>query len=177
MKFQVDQSGKIEQTQVNSIIAYSNHTQSTILIPRKLKRTIQAVFRIHGFTELYIYFLFAVGITILLSDLQKKVSIQIDIEYPGKEKIILSMIEKYLVLLEKPVHHISFARIGNKPRVHYAAKDVYDKKKKPDMILTMKDIIQILKKTDGRLRECLSTLVDARSRSIIIVTQDITKFK
>ncbi len=33
--------------------------------------------------------------------------------------------------------------------------------------ITEKMIIEALKKTDGRLRECLSTLVDVQSRSMI----------
>mgnify|MGYP001561773885 FL=1 len=55
-------------------------------------------------------------------------------------------------------------RIGNKPPAHYAAKDVFDKKLKPNYTLTLEEILKATKKADGHLRECLSTLVDAQSQ-------------
>ncbi len=84
-KYEIDQSGKIEQTQRHTVIAYSNSNKYAVLISRKLKRQL---------------------------------------------------------------------------------KDVFDKKIPPNRVLFLEDIIKALKKTDGRLRECLSTLVDAQARSM-----------
>lgn len=166
MSYQIDQSGKIEDTAKNTILAFSNDEQYALFIPKKLKRKIQEVFRLHGFTKVFIYFLFAAGVSVLLEKLKDKHVIIIDTEYPGKERIIRSFLITFLEKLRRPMHTIRFARIGNRPRAHYAAKDVFDKRKKPNRVFTMMDVIVAIKKTDGRLRECLSTLVDARPRSM-----------
>src|SRR3989344_4255508 len=167
-KYQIDQSGKIEQTNKDTIIAYSNGNQHAICIPRRLKRKIQEVFRMHGFVSLFNYYLFAVGVYYLISNFKQKTEIIIDLEYPEKDRIIKSFIDSFLNKFNKPEHNISFARIVNRPRAHYAAKDVFDKKRDANINLSLGDIIRALKKTDGRLRECLSTLVDVRSRPLKI---------
>lgn len=166
MTYQIDQSGKIEQTDKDTVIAYSNGKPYAVLIPRKLKRRCQEAFRLHGFTSVFIYYLFAVGVFYALEKLTKGAQIIIDDEYPNREKLIKSFVQMLLRRNQKPQHAIHFARIGNRPSAHYAAKDVFDRKKECNKRVTMADIIEALKKTDGRLRECLSTLVDARSRSI-----------
>lgn len=178
MGYQVDQSGKVEQTNKDTVIAYSNGTQYAIVIPRKLKRKLQEVFRVHGFTTLFIYYLFSVGLFYLLKNLKQENTVVVDTEYPGKDRIIKQFVLALLEANRSPRHNISFARIGNRPPAHYAAKDVFDKKKKPGRILLLIDIIKAIKKTDGRLRECLSTLVDVQTRSYKkIVTQKNMKVK
>lgn len=112
MTYQIDQSGKIEQTAQDTILAYANSTEYALRIPKKLKRKIQELFRVNG--------------------------------------------------------------IGNQPKVHYAAYNVFINKKKPERILHLKEALQLIKKTDGRLRECLSTLVDAQTRSVKASYQKLT---
>lgn len=165
MAYQIDQSGKIEQTNKDTVIAYSNNSQCAIIIHSRLKRKIQEVFRLHGFTSLFIYYLFSVGVYYLIEHLKQISDITVDIEYPSKDRIIGSFLHSFLEKNRKPVHNIRFARIGNRPKAHYAAKDVFDKKIKPDRIITIREIIKALKKTDGRLKECLSTLIDVQARS------------
>lgn len=165
MKYQIDQSGKIEDTAKNTVIAYSNGTQKSILISKKIKRKLQEKFRLCGFSKLFIYYTFAVGIYFLIKDFKSRQSIVVDIEYQKKDKIILQIIKKLLILNSNPSHLISFCRIGNRPRVHYAAHDVFIGKKKADNILNFGEIMKAIKKTDGRLRECFSTLVGVQSRS------------
>lgn len=162
--YEIDQSGKIEQTNKDTVIAYSNGSQYAVVIPRRLKRRLQEVFRLHGFTSLFIYYLFSVGIFYLLQSLKQKSSVIVDTEYPGNERLILQFVKMLLEANRVPTHDVTFGRIGNRPPAHYAAKDVFDKKKKPDRVLQIVDFIRALKKTDGRLRECLSTLVDAQAR-------------
>jgi len=165
MAYEIDQSGKIEQTNKDTVIAYSNNRQYAIIIHRRVKRKIQEAFRLHGFTSLFIYYLFSVGVYFLIEHLARVSDITIDTEYTNKDKIIKGFLHNFLKKNRKPAHNIRFARIGNRPKAHYAAKDVFDKKIKPNKILVLKDIIKALKKTDGRLKECLSTLVDVQARS------------
>lgn len=165
MIYQIDQSGKIEQTNKMTVIAFSDSTKYAVVYPAKIKHKIQEVFRMHGFTALFIYYSFSVGVYYLLEHLEQKSYITIDLEYPGKDKIIKQFVDSLLKKNNKPDHDINFARIGNRPLAHYAAKDVFDKKIKANKILSVKDIIKAIKKTDGCLRECLSTLVNIQSRS------------
>lgn len=164
MKYQIDQSGKIEQTNKNTVIAFSNGKQRAVLIPRKVKRQIQEAFRKQGSTKLFIYQLFSAGIYFLIKDFKHEETIIVDLEYPNKDKIISQMLCRLLISHSKPAHKFHFARIGNRPRAHYAAKNVFNGKKKADEVLTFKEIMKAIKKADGRLRECISTLVGAQPR-------------
>ena len=96
MKIQIDQSGKIEDTARNTVIAYSNDKQKAILITRKTKRQMQETFRLCGAIRLFIYFTFAIGIYYLIEDLRGSSIIIIDLEYYGKDKIITRIINKLL---------------------------------------------------------------------------------
>lgn len=162
MKYQIDQSGKIENTNVKTVLAVCNHIVHTVVIPAKVKRQFQEICRRSGLTRLYVYILFSFGVCALLSQLKNVPMVTIDTEYPGKEKLIDRIIKALFV---NSNIDIKFARIGNKPRVHYAAHDVYAGKKKANKIISLKEILSKMKKTDGRLRECLSTLVSIQPRS------------
>ncbi len=162
MKYQIDQSGKIENTNVVTVLAICNHCICTVIIPAKTKRQFQEICRQNGLTRLYVYILFSFGIYALLSQLKDVSQVTIDTEYPGKEKLIDRTIKAFF---ENSDIDIKFARIGNKPRVHYAAHDVYAGKKKANKIISLNEILSKMEKTDGRLRECLSTLVSIQPRS------------
>ena len=106
------------------------------------------------------------GVYSILEHLRYVSDVTVDTEYPGKDKLIKQFVVTLLEKNNRPIHHIRFARIGNTPPAHYAAKDVFDKKVSADRILILGDVIEALKKTDGRVRECLATLVDVQTRSI-----------
>lgn len=163
-KYQIDQSGKIEDTAKPTVIGYSDGSQRAVIVPAKVKRQLQEEFRSLGLTKLFIYHVFAVGLYFLIKDFRQKQQIVIDLEYPEKDKIIRDMLTRLSYSHGKPEHDISFSRIGNRPKAHYAAKDVFDGKKNADYKVTFAGAVRALKKADGRLRECLSTLVDARPR-------------
>jgi len=166
MKYQIDQSGKIEQTNKNTVIAFSNGKQRAVLITRKVKRQIQENFRKRGFTKIFIYQLFSIGIYFLIKGFKHEETFIIDLEYPGKDKIIYEMLHELLSSHNKPDHEFRFAKIGNRPRAHYAAKNVFDGKKKAEKILTFEEVMKATKKADGRLRGCFSTLVGVQPRPI-----------
>jgi len=163
MKYQIDQSGKIENTEKPTVIAVCNHITYSISISAKVKRQFQEICRRNGLTRLYVYILFSIGLSLLLTELKTQTKIIIDTEYPGKEKLIKNLVE---IFMGKRKTKIDFARIGNKPKVHYAAHDVYVQKKKADKVVSLQEVLQATKKTDERLRECLSTLVGAQPRSL-----------
>jgi hypothetical protein len=146
MTLTIDQSGKIEKTEHITVIAYSNGTKKSILISRKTKRKIQEFFRKKGKNKIYVYEVFAISIFYLIRHLKKQENIIIDIEYPGKDKYIKEILENILKKNKKPKHYINFAKIGNKPPAHYAAKNVFDGKVKPNEVITLEKIIKEIKK-------------------------------
>ena len=143
MKYQIDQSGKIENTNVMTVLAICNHIVHTVVIPAKVKRQFQEICRQNGLTRLYVYILFSYGVYTLLLQLKNTSQVIIDTEYPGKERLINRMVE---ALMGKTNIDIKFARIGNKPKVHYAAHDVYIGKKKADKTILLKEILSKTKK-------------------------------
>ena len=150
----IDQSGKIENTEKPTVIAVCNHTTLAIIIPAKVKRQFQEICRHRGLTRLYVYVLFAIGVNLLLTKLKTRSKITIDTEYPGRKRLIKDLIE---IFMGKQKISFDFARVGNKPKVHYAAHDVYTKKKPADKTISLEEIVKITKRTDWRLRALGST--------------------
>ncbi len=141
MGIQIDQSGKIEDTAKNTVIAFSNSQTRSVFVSKKTKRQIQEFFRRTGKPELFIDKTFATAIYFLIGDFKSIQKITIDLEYPGRDKFIKTLIIDLLQSNKKPTHDISFARIGNRPKVHYAAKDVFIGKKKATRTLSLKEIL------------------------------------
>lgn len=97
MKIYIDQSGKIEQTNKATVLAFSNTIQYAILIPAKVKRQLQGIYRRAGRPRIYIYKTFAAGVFFLIEKYLPKITeLVIDIEYPGKEILIREMILGYI---------------------------------------------------------------------------------
>lgn len=127
MKIEIDQSGKIENTNRLTIIAYSNSKHKSIMITAKDKKSIQSIFRKIGQPKL-----FAAAIFILIkNDLQKINQIIIDREYTGYENLIKNFIceiaERNGKKIEKEIIHIQ--SIGKKSKAHELSINAYRKKK------------------------------------------------
>ena len=94
-----------------------------------------------GKPEFFVDKTFAIVIYFLICDFKLVQKITIDLEYPGRDKFIKTLIIDLLQSNKKVIHNIDFARIGNRPKVHYVAKNVFDRKKKPTKILSLKEIL------------------------------------
>lgn len=152
MKVLIDQSGKIENTSKDTVIAFSDSKTYSIKIPAKVKRQAQKMFKTQGAPKLFIYRTFAAGVFFLIREFLNEITdVVIDIEYPGKEKLIRDIILEFIRKNNLLEPDISFARIGRKPKVHYAAYDVFSKKKKPDKILSFEELFSPIKNDRGSL--------------------------
>jgi len=60
MKIEIDQSGKIEDTSKNTIIAFSNGKFKSIFISAREKRELQKFFRRIGKPRIFVYRVFAI---------------------------------------------------------------------------------------------------------------------
>lgn len=157
----------MEDTSRKTVLAYadSNNKTKSVLISARTKRKIQEVYRTMGGPSLFVYNLFSILLFILTKENKKNDLIIIDLEYPGKDKIILEMLNDVREKYKLPELNTRFERIGSKPKAHFAAKNVFNDKKKADVILGTKEIIEIIKKTDGRLKKSISTPIGVRPRS------------
>lgn len=144
MYIQVDQSGRIEYTSRDTVIAFSNKTRKSVLIKAKDKREIQRIFRERGRGRIFIYRTFASLIYTLIQDeLDEITQIVIDQEYEGHESEIKNYLLQIIRKANKdfPKENITFKRIGRKSKAHTLAHKVYQKKAEPDIVVKAEDII------------------------------------
>lgn len=147
MKIEIDQSGKVENTSKNTIIAFSNSKFKSIFIRAKDKREIQKFFRKIGKPRIFVYRVFAILIFLLIkNDLQEIKEIIIDEEYTGQ----FSLIKNFLFQEIKKVNpsfykdNIVSQRIGKKSKAHFLAYGVAIGKRKADIEVGAKEILRMI---------------------------------
>ena len=131
MKIEIDQSGRIEETNRDTILAAANEKyQFSVKISGRTKRRLLEEFRQKGKPKIYTIRTFAAGLFYLIINYPKTPEqIIIDVEYEGKNSLIKDIIgEKDKKLIDK----ISFRRIGRNSPAHILAINVFRGKKKPD---------------------------------------------
>ena len=146
MHIEIDQSGKIEQLNKDTYIAFSNHEQYCIKLPKKIKQEI--FYKCRAEVKQIIPRLFAICVFYCVKDyINKKELIAIDSEYQGWE----AYIKTYLIPLLRSEYSnfdkkiIQFTSIGKKSRAHKVAKSAFVGKIKPNKILNEEDILKWLK--------------------------------
>lgn len=145
MKIEIDQSGKIEDTNKNTVIAFSNHKFKSIFISAKNKREIQKFFRRIGKPRIFVYKTFAILIFLLIKNNLKEISqIIIDEEYPGKSPLIKNFLFQEVRKIKPSFskQDIVFYRIGKKSRAHFLAYGAAIGKRKADMEVGAREILR-----------------------------------
>lgn len=152
MYVEVDQSGKIGDTKVPTVLAFANSDSYAIFIPATVKRDALKALRQLGKSGTTLYLeLFAIGLYLLLKDhIQKANLVTIDIEYPGhNDKIkerLLHLLQRAGVSLE--ADQIRFDLIhqgGKKPSAHDKAYYTYHGEIEPDRVITLEDFLNEVK--------------------------------
>ena len=145
MRIEIDQSGKIENTSKNTVIAFSDDKFKSILLHSQDKREIQKFFRRIGKPRIYVYRVFAILILLLIKDQLKEIKeIVIDEEYPGKDSLIKNLLLQEIRKIKPQFlkENIVFSKIGKKSRAHFLAYGVAVGKKKADIEVSAKDILR-----------------------------------
>jgi hypothetical protein len=151
---QVDQSGKVEDTAQDTILALANGITFTIRIPSTVKRECITTLRRSGITGKTMYNqLFATGLFFLLKDkIQELDKVIIDIEYIGRE----AQIKEHLVQLLRRAHgivesqRIQFGYIGEHTAADEIARQTLHKKRKPDEVIRLEMILGEFKTKKNR---------------------------
>jgi hypothetical protein len=147
MKYEIDQSGKIEQTNRLTVVAFSNDKKASISLSTKDKKILQDVFRKANKPKMFSIQVFAALIFLLIKKYGiVKGKIIIDKEYPGHESLIKSyitqLINKSLKNNSKEVR-IIFKVIGKSSDAHAVANKCF-KKKKADVKADFKEILALI---------------------------------
>lgn len=145
-KYQIDQSGKIEQTNKNTVLAIANSKTFSILLKAKDKRLLQDIFRtLFNKQRQYVYEVFSALVYLLLSTVRPKVRILIDKEYPGQEDLIKLLVLKYYDDQGQTApEDIEFGLVGKSSPAHNAAYKVFKKKIKPTKVVTFEEVVEII---------------------------------
>lgn len=149
MKIEIDQSGKIEQTSINTTLGYSNKITKSVFISSGEKIKLQKFFRTEGKSKLFVTLTFAALLYFLLKDiLNKRVDMYIDREYSGYE----TFIKNELVNIAKAnkinldSHYLHFTLVGRNSRAHKIAI-IAHRTKRADIKVIAKEIITTIKKS------------------------------
>lgn len=154
MHVEVDQSGKIEDTVTDTVIAFSNGKQFSILISSQVKKMCIRELRDKGMTGKSMYWLlFTAALYFLLKDsIHKNVIVIIDKEYIGHEAKIKEHLLNLLRRANNFVHsdQIQFDLIHRKyqkgnPMAHNTAYLTKQKKIRPNIILKAEDLLSQIK--------------------------------
>lgn len=142
---EIDQSIKIDDTNDDTILAFSNDKHYAVLVPNAVKRDVfrelypnqknKAVFKIKFFCS---------GLFCLLKDIVKEdVIITIDNEFDGRENdvkgILLNLIWKVNPRFDK--RDLRVKEIGKKSRAHEIALKTHKKQIKPNRIITKQELL------------------------------------
>lgn len=154
MLYEIDQSGKVEETQRNTILALANDHIYTVLIPAKVKRRLQEDFRRFGQPKEYTIVTFVAGVSLLLKlQKQKFINVVLDIEYKGKDRLIGRKLSA-LLKQEKVEALIEFRSVGrSKSPSHQVAIDTLRGKRKPSKTLTYGQLLAEIKMTEIPVRD------------------------
>lgn len=153
MKYQIDQSGKIEQTNKNTVLAAANHQSKAVTLPAKDKRKLQELFRKNNKPQLFIDAVFAVLLYLLIKELNHAGRIEVDTEYPGHTRIIEHMLKQ---LTNKELT-ISWALIGKTSKAHDIGYKIYKKKLQLGVVVRFDDVANLaIKIAGGHLNTGLS---------------------
>ena len=142
---ELDQSIRFDDTSDDTVLAYANGDHRSVLIPANVKRECLRVLRARGHSTKTLYFqLFATGLYFLLKErIESLTRVVIDLEYMGRD----AQIREHLVNLLRrdgkviDAEQIQFAQIGKVSPAHDLAIDTLRRRKEPDQVLTVEDIL------------------------------------
>jgi hypothetical protein len=145
VQIEIDQSGKIEQTAVDTVIALSNDIQASVLLYKRTKRDLQKYFRASKKYRAFPYLVFSACIAFLIKEVNLSQSIVIDREYYGHEPYIEQHIILFLERLGVKGHPpIRFSLIGKSSNAHKFARKVGRKRVPVSRIIEAEKILALV---------------------------------
>ena len=147
MIIQIDQSGKLEKTNVPTAIGFANGKTRAMLISASEKMKLKQYFRDSGKRKAYIYKCFAALVFLLIKDEERLDLVIIDTEYPGQEPLIKNHLLNFFKTLSRSDVDKStfvFKSIGKASNAHKVAYDAYKGKESGEAV-TADQVFDIVK--------------------------------
>lgn len=150
MTIEIDQSGKLEQLDTDTVVAFSNNKSGAIYIKAGTKRKVIQTLRTTLIPKKELYpILFAILAFLLVSPQNEKTStIILDEEYTGKNDVVKETLEKLLVkqFKEKWQGIIRVSQIGKHSPAHIIAWETHRQKPRTGIRrINEEEIIKFLK--------------------------------
>lgn len=143
---EVDQSGKVEDTAKDTVLAFADGVSFAVLIPAAVKRAVYRELTDRGLREKEITIqLFSIGLYFLLREhIAQMQRVTIDVEYTGKDALIKERLISYLLRGSYVVEaaQISFDYIGKKSPAHILGISVLRGERKADLVLTFEEVLE-----------------------------------
>lgn len=141
MEIEIDQSGKIEETSQDTIIAGFGRVGYSLKITAKTKRRIQESFREIGEPKVFVLYTFSILLYLLIKNFPENGHFLVDSEYLNKERFVLNLLER--VFLETghgipPV--INFGLIGKSSWAHNLAIRTFKNQVEPTLVLSFDNL-------------------------------------
>ncbi len=139
---EVDQSGRTDRLTEDTVVAFSDGIQRSVLLTARTKRECYKQLREQHLPKRVVGVrLFAAALVILFKDQAKELSvICVDLEYPGWEGEILRHLFRRVKWLRKD--QIYFDRIGKKSRAHDLALKTWRRKQKADKQISIEELLK-----------------------------------
>lgn len=146
MKVYIDQSGKIEDTNKLTIVAFANKKAKTLMISSVEKQKLMKTMRILDHPKkTFIYKAFA-GLVFLLLRGENIKEVIIDKEYPGHEPLIKDILLQLFKKNKLQTPYIEFKRIGKQSQAHKIALETFRGERKPDKVVKAVEVLILLYK-------------------------------
>lgn len=146
---EVDQSGRFEDTRVDTVLALANGIRYAIRIPAQIKRTCLKVLRQRGKKGAALYLsLFSAALLLLLRPWGQQLGIvTIDIEYEGHEAEIKARLLRLAWRhgLRLSSGQLTFRLIGKQSRAHQTALGVFRGQRLADVTIKAQDLLRLAK--------------------------------
>jgi hypothetical protein len=147
MQAEVDQSGRIEQTNRPTVLAIANGVQYSVRISAREKQRLLATLKQSkpdwstAFINILVFSTFLY--LLLKGQVQKLTLVTIDQEFPGHEPLIkdrvMTLCRRQGIEVQK--EQLTFREIGKKSPAHKLAWQVYNKLVKPGQTVSAEDVL------------------------------------
>lgn len=142
---EIDQSGKIEQTNLDTAVALTNGTSYTIFIDKREKRIIERSLRKKNKPQVQSPIIFAVVLALTIFESKIEKLILIDTEYPSYDRLIKRKIIEILTKMTvKNIPTIKFGFVGKESKSDYLASKTRLKKIKANKKIKAKEVLKYL---------------------------------
>lgn len=150
MKYQIDQSIKIENTQKASYVCLASESEKVLVgsISAKEKRILKLFYRKLDKPLIFKLFTFSVLCAKLIIKV-KPAQVSIDKEYIGHERQIKSFIIQALSIEDEPEPRIYFEQVGKGSNAHIGSYNALQTKK-ADFKITSAEVLKYYEKTNKK---------------------------